>query len=348
MDKAENPIPPTAEIDERREMPRCLVDAPTTMVVLAKRIIMVGRMTQLSLSDCCIVLPKTLSNAASAAVECTFQIRGVGFRLEGIIESVEDTLATVYFHTMSSRSRDDLMEVLCEVALENSARLPAQGNAGSDAPDDITETDDPAIETILAEEAARNGVQPRRDTVAWNPFAGMASGTKQSAPQSRSGPQSGPISPGAPASAQVQGMAAGNASSAAAGAAPTPAPEKAAAGNPSAPHPKRGRDRRASQRCYIDTSAVVELINIGSKLNGKIVDLSVGGCRIKTPEKFPVGIYTRVEIEFQLSGLLFRMGGVIQAVHDSKTVGIRFLDMGQRKKDQVAELVADIVASGGG
>jgi hypothetical protein len=61
-----------------------------------------------------------------------------------------------------------------------------------------------------------------------------------------------------------------------------------------------------------------------------------------------VGIYTRVEIEFQLSGLLFRMGGVIQAVHDSKTVGIRFLDMGQRKKDQVAELVADIVASGGG
>jgi hypothetical protein len=348
MNSPQIPIGQMAEIDEHRDMPPCIVDAAATLAVLTQGTIMVGRMTELSSSGCRIILPKTPFRAASAAVECNFKICGVGFRLGGIVESVENNVAEVYFNTMGSRSRDDLMEVLCEVTLENNAKLLAEGNAGVEEPAAETEPDAPAIEMILAEEAARTGTQPRADTVAWNPFAGMASGTKQSAPQSKPGPQSGPILPGAPASAQVRGMAAGNASSAAAGAVPTPAPEKAAAGNESAAKSKGGRDRRAFQRCSVDTAAVVELINIRSKLNGQIIDLSVGGCRIKTPEKFPVGIYTRVEIEFELHGLGFRMGGVVQAIYGLNKVGIRFLDMSQRKKDQVRDLVAEIVASEGG
>ena len=89
-------------------------------------------------------------------------------------------------------------------------------------------------------------------------------------------------------------------------------------------------------------------MKVGSKIPGQIVDLSVGGCRVKTADKFPVGIYTRIETEFQLHGLPFRLGGVIQAIHDRNTVGIRFLDMSQRKKAQVAELVAELDESQGG
>jgi hypothetical protein len=55
-----------------------------------------------------------------------------------------------------------------------------------------------------------------------------------------------------------------------------------------------------------------------------------------------VGIYTRVETEFRLQGLPFRLGGVTQAIHNRFTVGIRFLDLSERKKQQVLDLIDEI------
>jgi len=40
--------------------------------------------------------------------------------------------------------------------------------------------------------------------------------------------------------------------------------------------------------------------------------------------------------------LPFRLGGVIQAIHDRNTVGIRFLDLSERKRKQVLELIGEI------
>lgn len=102
------------------------------------------------------------------------------------------------------------------------------------------------------------------------------------------------------------------------------------------------RDRRAQPRHEVDTSAAIFLVKIGSTLRGRILDLSLGGCRIRTDERFPVGIYTRVETEFCLEGLPFRLGGVIQAIHNRNTVGIRFLDLSDRKRQQVVELIGEI------
>jgi c-di-GMP-binding flagellar brake protein YcgR len=104
------------------------------------------------------------------------------------------------------------------------------------------------------------------------------------------------------------------------------------------------RERRAQSRHEVDTSAVIFLINIGCRLQGRIQDLSASGCRIRTDERFPVGIYTRVETEFRLEGLPFRLGGVIQAIHDRerRLVGIRFLDMSDRKRKQVEQLIGEI------
>lgn len=114
---------------------------------------------------------------------------------------------------------------------------------------------------------------------------------------------------------------------------------------PPLPHPASAshRDRRTQTRLMVDTSAAILLINIGSIVRGRIKDLSLGGCRIQTEERFPVGIYTRVETEFQLAGEPFRLGGVIQAIHDQarRLVGIRFLDMSDRKREQVKQLIQD-------
>lgn len=116
---------------------------------------------------------------------------------------------------------------------------------------------------------------------------------------------------------------------------------------PQSTHPQSSpsgspRDRRRSLRQDVDTTAIIFLVKIGSTLKGRILDLSLGGCRIRTAEPFPVGIYTRVETEFNLKGMPFRLGGVIQAIHDRHTVGIRFLDLSDRKKQQVTELMAEI------
>jgi hypothetical protein len=108
----------------------------------------------------------------------------------------------------------------------------------------------------------------------------------------------------------------------------------------------RGFDRRTQLRVAVDTSVDILLINVGCRLPGRIQDLSVGGCRIHTDERFPVGIYTRVETEFRLQGMAFRLIGVIQAVHDEQRqlVGIRFLDMSARKREQVEQLIKEMKA----
>jgi c-di-GMP-binding flagellar brake protein YcgR len=115
---------------------------------------------------------------------------------------------------------------------------------------------------------------------------------------------------------------------------PVPLPASQAKPKPS--------NRREATREEVDTSAVILLIKIASRLQGRILDLSLGGCRIRTDERFPVGIYTRVETEFHVKGLPFRLGGVVQAIHDRHTIGIRFLDMSSRKQEEVEELIEDI------
>ena len=109
-------------------------------------------------------------------------------------------------------------------------------------------------------------------------------------------------------------------------------------------------ERRADSRRAVDTRAKLLLIKTGIRMPGRILNLSLGGCRIRTDEHFDVGIYVRVEAEFYLHGLPFRVGGVSQAIMDRNTIGIRFLDMSDRRRAQLLELIAEIdeaMASGG-
>jgi PilZ domain len=115
-----------------------------------------------------------------------------------------------------------------------------------------------------------------------------------------------------------------------------------AAPKPPAPPKPSGSERRTHARFAVDTSAAIILVKIGSRIEGRILDLSLAGCRILSNERFPVGIYTRVETEFHLEGLPFRLGGVVQALHNRNQVGIRFLDMSERKRREVSQLIEEI------
>lgn len=80
-------------------------------------------------------------------------------------------------------------------------------------------------------------------------------------------------------------------------------------------------------------------------MNGRIIDLSPGGCHILTDRRFPVGVFRRVEVEFRVEGLPFRLGGVTQAIYDPFNVGIRFLDLSDRKREQLLQLIEEIEKS---
>lgn len=112
-----------------------------------------------------------------------------------------------------------------------------------------------------------------------------------------------------------------------------------------APARRFGQERRAQAREHVDTSALIFLVKGGVHFTGRIVDLSFGGCCIRVADSLPLGIYIRVELEFRLRGLPFRLAGVIQSRRDQHSVGIRFLDVSERKQQQVAELMAEIEAT---
>ncbi len=92
----------------------------------------------------------------------------------------------------------------------------------------------------------------------------------------------------------------------------------------------------------VDTRALLVLVKTGITMPGHILNLSLGGCCLRTQERFNVGIYVRVEAEFFLRGLPFRLAGVTQAILDKHTVGIRFLDMSERKREHLLELIAEM------
>ena len=110
---------------------------------------------------------------------------------------------------------------------------------------------------------------------------------------------------------------------------------------PLAASPPR-KNRRIEPRHKIDTTAVIRLIDIAAPVHGRIVNVSLGGCCIHTNQRFPVGVYRRVEIEFCADGLPFRLGGVTQGIHDPFNVGIRFLHVSERKRGQLARLIEEI------
>lgn len=101
-------------------------------------------------------------------------------------------------------------------------------------------------------------------------------------------------------------------------------------------------ERRREARLPVDGRAVLTLLDTAIHLRGRVLDLSRQGCQFRTDDCFPMGIYRRVEIEFQIAGLPFRLAGVTQSVHKANRVGVRFLDISERKRTQLDELIVEI------
>ena len=106
---------------------------------------------------------------------------------------------------------------------------------------------------------------------------------------------------------------------------------------PAAPSELRGLPRPAVHRF-----ATIILDRDGSRFRGRVLNLSLSDCRIRTDERIPVGIYSHVETVFDLRGFPFRLRGILQAMRDRYTVEIEFLDFSEHKRQQVLELMGEL------
>jgi hypothetical protein len=280
------------------------VDEGSKLLLVNHGLAMEGRILDLSLDGCRMGTRERFTGGVRSRVEVTFKINGIAFRFCGLTQWTDGrNQVGIRFVDVMERRRGELAEVIREVEEDLAAKAAKVAAEKLEAKRQGRER--AAQEQAAQAERARVILEETGRRAAQE--TAMRRATAEQAAQ------------------QVLEQGA-----------------MAKAGELPAKPGKR--ERRAQLRHEVDTSVVIHLINIGSIQRGRIVDLSASGCRINADERFPVGIYTRVETEFRLEGLPFRLGGVVQAIHDRnhRVIGIRFLDMSERKRVQVEQLIGEI------
>lgn len=317
VERPEVAVSHTEDGPDRRTRPRFEVDEVATILLVHHGSTLSCRVLDISLGGCRIRTNDRFIAGILVRVEVAFKVRGIAFRFSGVTQWTDGRcLVGVRFLDLGARRFEELTEALAEVeAAAEAKKLAAQAQALEVISEVLPlstpsreEQEPPPVPNFEQPESGLRALPHADNGIAeLRPVPMVAIG--------RIGAASSPVS-------ELRMVEA--------------APAASIARRP------MNRDRRESSRQPVDSSAVVYLINVASTLSGRILDLSLNGCRIRTRERFPVGIYTRVEAEFRLEGLPFRLGGVIQAIHDRQTVGIRFLDMSPRKREQLEQLIVEI------
>lgn len=105
-------------------------------------------------------------------------------------------------------------------------------------------------------------------------------------------------------------------------------------------------DRRADPRMRCKGIAEVTVLSLGKRLPGKLIDLSISGCCIATEGPMPPIESPVVEVQVAIDGTTLRVAGVVRNVLKDRRLGIEFVDVTQRKAQQIGELVAELIERG--
>jgi hypothetical protein len=289
---------------ERRSTCRYPVDESATLVLLNAGTTIPGRMCEIGLEGCRIRPAGQEPIAIPAAIELIFKMNGIAFRLGGVLRWIEnEETAGVQFGATAPLRRAALEELLAELE----AKKLAEANARAEGQD-----------------------------------FGRAEPASASKPIGTHGTHHSLIGPVQQAATGPSVLQSSSEHEALLAGAPTSKRHAEFSSKADSSMPASRRERRQETRRSVDTHANLLLIDVRAQVPGRILDVSMGGCRIRTAERFPVGIYRRVETEFKVDGLPFRLAGVVQSLHDRFTVGIRFLDMSARKREQLPQLMEEI------
>jgi hypothetical protein len=105
---------------------------------------------------------------------------------------------------------------------------------------------------------------------------------------------------------------------------------------------KLNRNRRRDPRYTVDGAGSLQLVHQGSAIACRIIDLSLGGCQVRAEGQFLAGPMVRVEVLFQVLGETLRIAGVTQWTRQKQWIGIRFLNVTERKRAALTQLIREI------
>jgi hypothetical protein len=115
-------------------------------------------------------------------------------------------------------------------------------------------------------------------------------------------------------------------------------------------HPPRTPDRpvlKCAEQVLImeagDSPASLALTGDDGVLGGDIVDLSLTGCLMRLSCLRPIRLKAQAEVSFHVEGLPFRLAGVTEAMHDKRTLEIRFLQMSRRSRDDLNQVITELI-----
>jgi len=107
-----------------------------------------------------------------------------------------------------------------------------------------------------------------------------------------------------------------------------------------------GGEGRVQAQAKVEWPVIFRSANSLFQLVGALVDLSVGGCTIRTVKPLLGELHDSVEVDFDFQGLHFRIAGVTEALYDAHTVGVRFNPMARRRRDDLMQSIEEFCASG--
>lgn len=99
---------------------------------------------------------------------------------------------------------------------------------------------------------------------------------------------------------------------------------------------------RTSQRHPVHSSALLSVLGQDLNVQCSVLDLSLGGCKLHATDPFKAEAQVRVEVTFTIRGLPLLLPGVIQWTDSADHFGVRFVDMSDRRKEMLVEVLGEV------
>jgi c-di-GMP-binding flagellar brake protein YcgR len=108
-----------------------------------------------------------------------------------------------------------------------------------------------------------------------------------------------------------------------------------------------GIECRTAPRHSIHEDATLTVVGQSGQIPCEVIDLSLGGCRLRAKEQCTAAPGAPVEVSFKVRGLPMLLPGVVRwasGSDENELVGVRFDDMSSRRKEALAEVIEEIEA----
>lgn len=102
------------------------------------------------------------------------------------------------------------------------------------------------------------------------------------------------------------------------------------------------RERRAWER-YLLTETTGKIIYRQMGFPCEFRDISLGGCRVRTEQRFVAGALAKVDVLLELHGIAQRIGGMTQWTGKDNQLGIRFVHASPQTKNEFAALLSGLI-----